>query len=225
MSDVPQPADMTQRPKDNTRTLLFGCLGVALVAVIATVIFAWWLYSNAKSWGTDLARNAVVEQIEGSRIPDDQKTELVKEVDRLSQGFKDGRISMEKLGGVMENLTEGPLFFVLGVYFAQAEYIGPSDLSAEEKEAAERTLQRFSRGIFEKLISEKETEKALDPLKEFDEDGQWQLKDNPTSEELRDFLAAAQRLADDAGVPDEAFEVNVAEEFRKAIDDALGEEE
>ena len=52
-------------------------------------------------------------------------------------------------------------------------------------------------------------------------DGKMTPKDNPTDDEVRQFLAAAKQKADEAGIPDEPFELDIAAEFDKAVDQAL----
>lgn len=52
-------------------------------------------------------------------------------------------------------------------------------------------------------------------------DGSEQLKERLTDAELKAFLEKAKEKADAANVPDEPFEVNIADELEKAIDKAL----
>ena len=53
--------------------------------------------------------------------------------------------------------------------------------------------------------------------------GQREFKQKLTDDEVRAFVDAAKQAADDAGVAEEVPEINFADEFDKAIDEALGE--
>jgi len=55
------------------------------------------------------------------------------------------------------------------------------------------------------------------PVTELMPNGRWRLKDKPTRMELDQFIENAKSRADDAKVPDEPYELNFAEELRKAI--------
>jgi hypothetical protein len=59
-------------------------------------------------------------------------------------------------------------------------------------------------------------------VSEPNQNGQTRLKKVLTNEELKAFLDAAKKKADDANVADEAFTINFADEVDKAIDKALG---
>ena len=107
------------------------------------------------------------------------------------------------------------------VYVAEEQYINPSDLSDEEKADALLTLQRFARGVFEKSIPQKALDEITAPIK-VGPVGQQELKETITTDELKALIEAARARADEAGVPNEPFEVNIADEIDKAIDAALG---
>ena len=63
--------------------------------------------------------------------------------------------------------------------------------------------------------------KAFDMITEQKTGNQRELKQKLTDDEVRALLAELKRVADEEEIPDEPFEVNMAEEFRKAIDRAL----
>jgi hypothetical protein len=51
--------------------------------------------------------------------------------------------------------------------------------------------------------------------------GEWQLRENLTDEELRAFLAAAKAEADKAEIPAEPAEFDPSDELKKVIDSTL----
>lgn len=114
-----------------------------------------------------------------------------------------------------------PILHVGMVMLAEEKYVKPSGLSDEEKADARRTLDRLARGVHEKKISETELEQVGAPITVTKPDGSTELKETVTDEELRAFLKLARDKADEHEVPDEPFDVNIAEELEKAIDSAL----
>ena len=82
-------------------------------------------------------------------------------------------------------------------------------------------MQRFARGAFEEKISKHELKELMKLISTTSADGQQQIKQQLTDAELNAFLEKAKGTADAAEVPDEPFEVNIADELEKAIDQAL----
>jgi len=107
------------------------------------------------------------------------------------------------------------------VMAADEKYVKPSGLSNDDQDAARRTLQRLARGAFEKTIPENEVQEAMQLVMQHQPDGSQQLKERLTDDELKAFLEKAKEKADAASVPDEPFEVNIADELEKAIDKAI----
>jgi hypothetical protein len=83
------------------------------------------------------------------------------------------------------------------------------------------SLQRFARGVFEKSIPTSAIDEVTGPISTKDAQGHTQFKQQLTTEELEEFIAAAKARADSAKVPNEPFQINVADELDKAIDKAM----
>lgn len=103
--------------------------------------------------------------------------------------------------------------------FVKRVYIRDSGLDEAEKEAAHIEIQRFARGVIDESIPEEKREAIFDMISTMDPQGNRQFKQKLTDAELRAFIEAA----DEAGVPTEVPEINFADEFDKAIDEALGQ--
>ena len=94
----------------------------------------------------------------------------------------------------------------------------------QEKDAARIATRRFTHGTIRQIISEQQANSVLDTISSVNGEGERTFRHPITDEELRAFVAAAKQAADDAGVPEDVPEVNFADEFDKAIDDALGKQ-
>jgi hypothetical protein len=203
-----------------------GILKILLIvfAVIAVIVIGCGIYvaTHWKGWAADFANTATAEIIKESGLPQDQQNAILAEVDRLGDDFRNGRIDTEGIARVAKAVAESPLLPLGGVQMARTKYIEPSDMTEKEKAEATLSLQRFARGVFEKKIQPNEIDDVIKPITELKENGRWQLKDNPTRMEVDQFVANAKARADDAKIPQEPFEVNVAEELKKAIRSAAG---
>jgi hypothetical protein len=82
-------------------------------------------------------------------------------------------------------------------------------------------LQRYSRGIVERTIQRDQVDETLSQIQEQDKKGNRKLKTTLSTEELETLIAQVKQQADDAGVPNESYQVNLAHEVRIAIDRAM----
>ena len=216
--------EKSQKTRSCLPWFLYGCLAVFLLMILVCGGGGYYLYLNGRSLTSNMARKVLTEAIEQSDLSEEDKAEVLAQLDRVTKGFEEGEVSFEELGKIMISLSEGPLMPLIIVFSVEQKYVLPSDLSDEEKEAARLTLQRVARGIYEEQIATESLDSALDPISTQQSDGERQLKDQVTTAELKKFLEECKRLADEAGIPEEPMEVNIGQEFKKAIDEALGAE-
>ncbi len=197
-----------------------GCFAVILIVGIVSglVVRSYW-----RTWLGDGAQAVAVQAINDSSLTEEQKQGMIAEVGRLTEAFKNEEVNADDLGNIMNEIAGSPLLVTGMVMFVEQVYVESSGLSDEEKADARRTLQRLARGIFEETIDPRKAEDAAAPLMQTDAQGDQSLKDpaNIAPEELQAFLANAKALADEAQVPDEAFEPDIVKEFGDAIDRAL----
>jgi hypothetical protein len=213
------------RPR-GTKACLIGCLVVFGIFLCLCGGVAWFLHANIgriRAFAADTAREAIVSGIRESNLDEQEKEAVVVQVDRLVERYKSGDITLEQLGRVMEELAQSPLMGVLVMVSVDAQYIQPSGLSADEKEQAQRTMQRVLRGFLEEKIRQEELEEAMDFVMDRREDGSRDMKDSVSDDDLRAFLSQLKERADAAEIPDEPFEVDISEEFGQAVERALAE--
>lgn len=206
--------------------MLLGCLGVIVVSGLMCAGLVWYVQQNIGKWGAGIAREAIVATIEASEIPEEEKTEVIAQVDRVVNEYKAGKIGEKELERLMSEYQNSPAFLLIGVWGLEKSYLEPSGLSDEEKEQGRRTIQRAFRGLCEKKISLQQFQ-AVVPQPEFDE---LDAEDPPapppggrrlTDDEVRHMLDNLKKLADDAGIPDEPFTIDIGDEVKKFVDQAL----
>jgi hypothetical protein len=198
-----------------------GCGCAAGVLLLVVVAIGAWVYMNWKIVVADGAKKFAADAVAKSQLSPDDKARVLNRINQLADDFKGDKVSTEQLVKVMEEIAKSPLL-PLGLLTAAEEmYVKPSGLSEDEKDAGRRTLQRFARGAFEKSIPQKDAEEVMKLLTEKQPNGTDKLKERLTDAELQAFLQKAQEAADAANVPDEPFEVSIADELDKAIDKVL----
>jgi hypothetical protein len=234
-----QPPPFLQQPQQQSSSgclwgLLIGCGGVGLVCALLCVGGVWYVKQNAGKWVAGMAREVIVAVIEESEIADEEKAEVIAQVDRVVNAYKQGRISEQDLERLMQEFQSSPAFMMISAWGLEKAYLDPSGLSDEEKEAGRRSIQRAFRGLVEKKITQEQFARVM-PQDNSDvrmdvaattDGGKAVVKNSErpgqalTDEEVRKLLADLKKLADDAEIPDEPFEIDISDEVKKAVDQA-----
>jgi hypothetical protein len=203
--------------RDNRGGALKVILIILGVIVFCVALGAIYVATHWKTWVVNVANVATEQMIKESGLPDDQREEILSEVHQFGDDFKSGKVSREQLQEVARAITDGPLIPLAGVQVARHKYIDPSTMSEKEKAESVRSVQRFARGIYEKRILKADVDDVVKPIADLRPNGRWKLKDNPTTMEISQFVANAKARADAAMIPNEPFDLNIAEELKKAI--------
>ena len=205
-----------------------GMATALLVAILAIVVIfvAAGVYAvkNRQIWiahGITAAMNAVINN---SGIPSQEKSQVTEIIYQINQGYLSGEISMAELGLIFEGMAKCPALTIGLVTQFEQSYVAPSGLSSSEKLAADTDLNRLARGLSNGQISWEIAETILAGISELGEDGKHQLKtsDEVSDEEIRAVLAAVKIAADEAGISENKVEIDISDEFKKSVEDALG---
>ncbi len=210
-------------PPKKSSGVLKGCLIVAGVFALILLIGGIYIAMNLRGWVASGAETVLVELVNQSPLPEEQKLVIRKRVGELSADFKSGKITLEELGNVIESLSNSPVVAAAGVMFVDSTYIVPSTLDEAEKKDARLAAQRFARGVFEKKISQTAIDQAVAMISEPDPQhpGHTKPKSKLTDAELQALVVKLKKEADSAEIPNEPFEINFADEINKAIDAGL----
>ena len=205
-----------------------GMATALLVSIIAIVVIfvAAGVYAvkNRQIWiahGITAAMNAVINT---SGIPSQEKSQVTELIYQINKGYLAGEISTAELGLIFESMAKCPALTIGLVTQFEQSYVVPSGLSSAEKLAADTDLNRLARGLSEGKIGWEIAETILTGISDVGEDGTHQLKApaDVSDEEIRDVLVAVKNAADDAGISEMKVEIDISDEFKKTVEQALG---
>ena len=200
--------------------LLVGLIAFCLIFV-AVGVYAVNHYNVWIAHGITAGMNAVINN---SAIPEQEKAEVTQVISQLKEGYLAEEITMAELGLVLEAIGACPALPIgLVVQFEQS-YVEPSGLNRDEKMAARLHLNRLARGLADGLIDWSVTEKILESISDPGADGNQKLRspDLVSDTEILEVLVTAREIADGAGISEEMIEVDISDEFKKSVEEALG---
>jgi hypothetical protein len=201
--------------------LMIG-LGLFLLGGIACSAGVWYIASNLDKWVVSIGREAIVAGINDSQLPDDQKAEIVTQVDRVVAAYKAGKLKQSDLERVLGQLEDSPAMQTLVLYGMEDEFLSGTSLSDKEVEQGRRAFQRALRAVYEGKIT---GDDFWNVLPDEDEEeirlASTRPAESNADDDLRETIAKLKVIADNAGISDEPFQLNIAAEVKKLVDKAL----
>lgn len=206
--------------------VLKGCLIALAIFVVLAIILSCaggiWLYFNWR-WAVGSSVGEVAKQaVNESNLPADQKQRINVQIDRVTTAFIDESLTMEKAEQLVNRIANSPIVPYVISEAVKANYVQKSNLSDEQQKMVIDQTQRFMRGVIDDQISQPEIDKVMNIVSTKNAQGDVQIKETLTEQELLDFAEAAKNAADEAGVAEEVEEVDLAAEIEKAVDEVLG---
>jgi hypothetical protein len=221
MSQVDEFGEPT---KGSSNTVLYVILAVVLVVVLICGGLSFAVYrmiTGAVDTVVEVIHDATVQGIQSSDMDDDDKETIIVQVDRVKNAYKAGDITTEEVTQLLGNILQGPIMMVGMCQHMERHYVIASDLSDEEKSEGQLTLQRVACGVFDDTITRSQFETLTASISVNDQNGNPSLKETLTDEELREILTQCKKLADDADLPEEPYDIDIGEEIKKAVDEVL----
>ena len=218
-----------EEPKGSKGKKWLGCCcgGLVLVAILCAG-GAYWGGSYLKAFLPEILAEELNRIAESSGLPQEQIDALKAEVERLRAGIEDGKVDWEEFGEFFNNYDDEPLFALVAVQAFDMGVLEPSELPPEEKETARRSVHRFARGLDEGSIPLYRAYDLFGVERSQDFGGgnveiRVETSENPweTLDGIRSTVAEAKRFADEAGVPDEPYTLDVASHFAGVVDDLV----
>jgi hypothetical protein len=200
-------------------------LSIAIIAMLVIFVAAGvYAFKNRKIWiahGITAAMNAVINN---SELPSQEKSQVTEIIYQINQGYLSGEISMAELGLIFESMAKCPALTIGLVTQFEQSYVVPSGLSNAEKLSAGSNLNRLARGLSNGKIGWEIAETILSGISYIGEDGNHHLKapGEVSDEEIRAVLVDVKNAADEAGISEMMVEIDISDEFKKSVEEALG---
>jgi hypothetical protein len=201
--------------------LLIG-LGFLFLGGVVCVAGVWYVASNLETWVVGLGREAIVAGINDSDLPEEEKKEVITQVDRVVVAYKEGKLTQADLERVLTDLEDSPALKALTLYGIENEFLEGSNLNEQELAQARTTFNRVLRGVYEGKISDETFWNAWP-----NDEGEpvnlasTNANEDANDDELRLTIAKLKVLADNARVSDEPFKLDIGDEVKKLVDQAL----
>ena len=215
-------ADFTRL--NDRRGVATGCLVVIIAAILIVVGIGVFVARNYQNWlaqGIAAGMHAVVDN---SALPQHEKPEIKDIIENLKDGYLTGEVSLAELGLILEGIGSSPALPMGLVAQFEHSYVYPSGISDDEKSLAGLNLNRLARGISDDQISWEYVDEILAPISDPGEDGNQNLRSpaHVSDDDIRQVLAIVQEVVDEAGIPAQYIEIDISDEFKKSVEDALG---
>ena len=219
------PRRFTNRASARRGSILSGGLIALAVVVILAVAGGVYVMTQWRGWAAGAVTAGMRVAVEELDLSDDDQQRILARVDELAEDLKAKKVTVQQLGDVVTRISESPLVPAVAVYAVEKNYFEDSGLSAEEKTDARLQLQRLARGVYEERISLDEMQDAVDEIavrSVEDDNVTFRDPESVDDDDLRRLVTEVKAAADEAEIPNEPFEIDIAGEFIKAIDEALG---
>jgi hypothetical protein len=217
-----QPVAVVPKKRGCLGVLLVGCMWTAIVLLVLGGIAAFWISRHWRDWVSDFGADAIKQSIEATELPAQEKDEIGVQIDRLAEAFRAGKLSGEQLQTLVEQLADSPLATSMVVAVIENKYFEGSGLSDAEREQGRRELRRFARATIDGKVPEAQRDAVLAHVADRHGDN-WELRDHVSDDDLRALISDAKAEADAANIAEEPEVVDPSDEFKRIVDEALGE--
>ncbi len=226
---VESPGDGTSTPQTGTNdsvSLIPACLVVLMfVGVVLSVTCAaasYFLNQNQSLIAARSIREQLIPWVEQSPLEATDKSTIVDELNELTRQMDEGQLDDTQLRRLRFRLTDNPALMWGFVQAALGAIASSTELTELEKEQATRTCERLLRLVSEGKLTRSALEFVLQSvtLAKSDRSG-LVVKENPSLEDLRQFIKRGGEQADGLKASLERFDKSPSQVFLMMMDDAL----
>jgi hypothetical protein len=208
----------------NDQGVATGCMVVVIAVILIFVASGVYVANNYQTWLAHGIAAGMHALIDNSDLPQHEQSEISEIIDQLKTDYLMEKISPAELGLILEGIGSSPALPIGLVIQFEQSYVAPSGLNSDEKMLAGLNLNRLARGISGNQIGWENVDEILAPISDPDEDGNQHLRapDRVSDDDIREVLTTVQEVVDEAGISMEKVEIDISEEFKKSVEDALG---
>ena len=220
--------------------VLVGCLVAAGVVILLIIVGVVILVMNWRSIATSgmraVSEAAITSMDDQGLLPAGEGPEMITELDHFFVAFKDGTVTAEGFQSFAESMEDETVFTVGLIYGIELKYLNGSSLSEERKSEGAEALQRLAVAKYRGALTQSDLGQIFDPmLYPAGQSGnsnvdtringrELKAVDQITEEDWDAIIAAAVAKADEAGVPEGMYRIDLSEALGREIDILLGED-
>ena len=210
-----------------------GCLPafLAIGALLLMFMFvacgfgAWYIYQQRTELAVRTLEGYVIPELEQSGLEPDERGQAIASIRGVIEQAREGKLEDWQASGIMERLNRMPLLEWGDLETVEALIANSDQFTAAEKTEAIKQFSRLRRAAeLEEVTAVDFAGDVLDGVYgDTDASGRARINRQATTEQLRQAVTEAQRVADRVGVPDQLFDVSLNELLDKQIE--LGKSE
>jgi hypothetical protein len=194
-----------------------GCLVIVLLACIGG-------YLAVTNWPKLFVFGASA-MLEGLQLPPEEKEAALAPVREMAEKIKKGEITGQQGEAMARALAEGPLFLVIMLRATEVNQMKSPLLPPDEQAALHTNVTRLAQGLFDGRVARTNAEEVLSAVYTTTRKPgggiKVEAKSPLTPDQQTTFIAAVKKAADDAGIEDLEFKIDIAAEIRKVINAGL----
>jgi len=201
--------------------LAIGCFVTALVLLLVASVASFWIYKNSSRLIADGAVTVGEQMVNEMDLPPEQSDQIVDRIKGLGEQYKEGKITLEDLVEVGEELSKDEDVIMSGiVYFVDSQVLEEAPIDDDLRAEVRRMTHRLARGVIEDQIELDDLKPLMDGIVKKTADG-YELDPDVSQEDFENVLESAKTIADQAEIPDEPYEVDFMKEVDEVIDSVL----
>jgi hypothetical protein len=193
--------------------------GLALLFSVLVVAAVWYAVSSLEGMLLNVGREGMVAMVQESDIPEQEKTEVIAQVDRVVAAYKSGEIDQADLDRLMTGLDDSPVMAYIAWYGAEDFYLEECELPAADEALLRESFRRALYGVSYGKLDPESVFLTLPDDEQFDRN----LSDAPekAAAMVRDSAVKIDKLCDEAGVPMNPPSIDIGDEAKKLVDELL----
>lgn len=216
----------TENKEQGQVSLVPACLVVLmLLGVILSVFCAfgsWYINQNQPAIAARSIREQLIPWVEQSPLEPTDKSAIVDELQTLTGQIEAGQLDEGQLRRLRFRLQDNPALLWGFVQATLGAFEKSTELTSLEKEQAQKTADRLLSMVSDGKLTRSALEFILQSvtLAKSDRSG-LVVKENPSTDDLRQFLKRGSEQADAANASTEPFDKSPSQVFMLMIDEAL----
>lgn len=216
MTDDQQPAKSSNTA---LKVLGIGCLVLVALGIVGGILLFVFFESIARSAGSKVLETTAQAGLQQMHVPTEVAADVQDALKReLTDRIRNEELDVEQTIQVLAVVAEDPVAGAIAVEGFENRHIARS-IPAEERGAAERTTDRFTRALLDDQVEQGVIEELLGIGVRQTGENQYELKEDLTVEEVQRCLELMQQAADQAAVPDQSYDFD----YDQLVGDALSE--